>query len=95
MTRVLVRDDFYYYRRLTNHRTVIVPSQPDATTVDEEQIARNVQALKNRLRGKTVPGSGGARKGRRGAGGAGSGLDSMPGSEYATLRYLLPTVPYH
>lgn len=81
MTRALVRDSLNQQRCLTNQRTVIVPSQPDTTTVDEEQIARNVQALKNRLRGKTAPGGGGVRKGRRGAGGAGSGLDSVPGSE--------------
>jgi hypothetical protein len=60
-----------------------VPSQPEATTVDEEQIARNVQALKNRLRGKGAAGGGGGRKGRR-VGGGGSGLESMPGSEYAS-----------
>lgn len=45
--------------------------------MDEEQIARNVQALKNRLRGR------GARGGRRGSGRSdiGSGRDSLPGSE--------------
>lgn len=54
-----------------------VPSQSAETTVDEEQIARNVQALKNRLRGK------GARGGRRGPGRSdiGSGRESLPGSE--------------
>ncbi|KIP09560.1 hypothetical protein PHLGIDRAFT_311154 [Phlebiopsis gigantea 11061_1 CR5-6] len=60
-----------------------IPSQSNAATVDEEQIARNVQALKNRLRGKGAI-SGGARKGPRGGGGAGSGLDSVPGSDSDT-----------
>lgn len=44
--------------------------------MDEEQIARNVQALKNRLRGR------GGRAGRRGLGRAeAGGRDSHPGSE--------------
>ena len=54
-----------------------VPSESVETSMDEEQIARNVQALKNRLRGR------GARGGRRGPGRSdiGSGRDSYPGSE--------------
>ena len=57
--------------------SVLVPSQSGATTIDEEQIARNVQALKNRLRGR------GGRAGRRGPGRGetGSGRDSLPTSE--------------
>ncbi|CAL1704317.1 unnamed protein product [Somion occarium] len=57
-----------------------IPSQSAETTVDEEQIARNVQALKNRLRGK------GARGGRRGPGRSdiGSGRESLPGSDSDT-----------
>ncbi|KAH8108136.1 P-loop containing nucleoside triphosphate hydrolase protein [Cristinia sonorae] len=53
------------------------PSDTGDHTVDEEQIARNVQALKNRLRGK------GVRTVRRGVGRAdsGSGRDSVPGSD--------------
>ncbi|KAI0282196.1 P-loop containing nucleoside triphosphate hydrolase protein [Russula aff. rugulosa BPL654] len=48
-------------------------------TVDEQQIARNVEALKNRLRGR-----GGARAAGRGRarGDPGSGRDSHPNSEY-------------
>ncbi|GJE86938.1 signal recognition particle receptor subunit alpha [Phanerochaete sordida] len=60
-----------------------IPSQSDPTTVDEEQIARNVQALKNRLKPKG-PGGVGGKKGRRGVGGAGSGLESIPGSDSDT-----------
>ncbi|EKM55619.1 uncharacterized protein PHACADRAFT_121298 [Phanerochaete carnosa HHB-10118-sp] len=59
------------------------PSQSNPTTVDEEQIARNVQALKNRLKPKG-PGGAAGRKGRRGVGGAGSGLESVPGSDSDT-----------
>ncbi|KAH9951297.1 P-loop containing nucleoside triphosphate hydrolase protein [Amylocystis lapponica] len=57
-----------------------VPSHSGAVVLDEEQIARNVQALKNRLRGR------GARAGRRGSGraDAGSGRDSLPGSDSDT-----------
>ncbi|KAJ3556901.1 hypothetical protein NM688_g1770 [Phlebia brevispora] len=57
-----------------------IPSQSGATTVDEEQIARNVQALKNRLRGR------GGRGGRRGPGrgDGGSGRDSLPTSDSDT-----------
>ncbi|KAL6309017.1 signal recognition particle binding protein [Sparassis latifolia] len=55
------------------------PSQPNPNTVDEEQIARNVQALKNRLRGR------GGRPGRRGGrADAGSGKDSLPNSDSDT-----------
>ena len=51
-------------------------------TVDEQQIARNVQALKSRLRGR-----GGARAAGRGRarGDPGNGKDSHPNSEYAHL----------
>lgn len=54
-----------------------VPSQSGDNVLDEEHIARNVQALKNRLRGR------GGQPGRRGRGRAdvGSGRDSLPGSE--------------
>ncbi|KAI0957642.1 hypothetical protein AcW1_005967 [Taiwanofungus camphoratus] len=54
-----------------------IPSQSSTVTLDEERIARNVQALKNRLRGR------GGRSGRRGPGraDAGSGRDSVPGSD--------------
>lgn len=63
--------------------------------MDEQQIARNVQALKNRLRGR-----GGAR-GAAGRGGArgdpGSGRDSHPNSECVPLklrRFFSPADPY-
>ncbi|KAG6879601.1 hypothetical protein C0992_000881 [Termitomyces sp. T32_za158] len=53
-----------------------VPSLSSATPHDEQQIARNVQALKNRLRG---------RGGRRGGGGgrvpSRNGLESVPSSD--------------
>ncbi|OBZ75641.1 Signal recognition particle receptor subunit alpha, partial [Grifola frondosa] len=60
--------------------TSTIPSQSSSTVLDEEQIARNVQALKNRLRGR------GARPGRRGQGrtDAGNGRDSLPGSDSDT-----------
>ncbi|KAF7800328.1 hypothetical protein EIP86_011578 [Pleurotus ostreatoroseus] len=60
--------------------SVLVPSQSGTTTIDEEQIARNVQALKNRLRGR------GGRAGRRGPGRGetGSGRDSLPTSDSDT-----------
>src|SRR5882762_3018454 len=53
--------------------------------MDEQQIARNVQALKNRLRGR-----GGARAAGRGRarGDPGSGRDSHPNSEYVPLDYV-------
>ncbi|TCD60922.1 hypothetical protein EIP91_009295 [Steccherinum ochraceum] len=52
------------------------PSDSADNTMDEEQIARNVQALKNRLRGK------GGRMVKRGGGkDVGSGKDSHPGSD--------------
>ena len=52
--------------------------------MDEQQIARNVQALKNRLRGR-----GGTRAVGRGRarGDLGSGRDSHPNSEYDPLDY--------
>ncbi|EIW60510.1 P-loop containing nucleoside triphosphate hydrolase protein [Trametes versicolor FP-101664 SS1] len=57
-----------------------VPSQSGDNVLDEEHIARNVQALKNRLRGR------GGQPGRRGRGRAdvGSGRDSLPGSDSET-----------
>jgi signal recognition particle receptor subunit alpha len=61
-----------------------VPSQTIAVP-DEQQIARNVQALKNRLRGR------GGRRGGRGSGRseAGSGKDIHLNSEYVPLHLLL------
>ncbi|KAI0781069.1 signal recognition particle binding protein [Trametes elegans] len=61
-------------------QTSILPSQSGDNVLDEEQIARNVQALKNRLRGR------GGQAGRRGRGRAdvGSGRDSLPGSDSET-----------
>ncbi|KAH9854099.1 signal recognition particle binding protein [Lenzites betulinus] len=58
----------------------ILPSQSSSDVLDEEQIARNVQALKNRLRGR------GGQPTRRGRGRAdiGSGRDSVPGSDSET-----------
>ncbi|OSD01642.1 signal recognition particle binding protein [Trametes coccinea BRFM310] len=57
-----------------------LPTQSDDNVLDEERIARNVQALKNRLRGR------GAQPGRRGRGRAeaGNGRDSLPGSDSET-----------
>ncbi|KAI0079993.1 signal recognition particle binding protein [Panus rudis PR-1116 ss-1] len=55
-----------------------IPSQSAETTIDEEQIARNVQALKNRLRGK------GPRRRGTGRAEAGSGRDSLPTSDSDT-----------
>ncbi|CDO70772.1 hypothetical protein BN946_scf184798.g87 [Trametes cinnabarina] len=57
-----------------------LPTQSDDNVLDEERIARNVQALKNRLRGR------GAQPARRGRGRAdvGSGKDSLPGSDSET-----------
>ncbi|KAM5539011.1 hypothetical protein V8D89_007234 [Ganoderma adspersum] len=54
-----------------------VPAVSDSEVHDEQQIARNVQALKNRLRGR------GGQAGRRGRGRAeiGSGRESVPGSD--------------
>ncbi|EFI28412.1 signal recognition particle binding protein [Coprinopsis cinerea okayama7 len=53
------------------------PTVTADTSQDEQQIARNVQALKNRLRGR------GGRRGGRGGGrsDAGSGRDSVPHSD--------------
>ncbi|KAJ7090258.1 signal recognition particle binding protein [Mycena belliarum] len=54
-----------------------VPTESSDAPQDEQQIARNVQALKNRLRGR-----GGKRGGRAGGrADAGSGRDSVPGSD--------------
>ncbi|KAI0646925.1 P-loop containing nucleoside triphosphate hydrolase protein [Trametes meyenii] len=59
-----------------------LPSRSGDNVLDEEQIARNVQALKSRLRGR------GGQPGRRGRGrgdiGSGSGRDSVPGSDSET-----------
>ncbi|KAK7023937.1 signal recognition particle binding protein [Favolaschia claudopus] len=54
-----------------------LPTQSPDTPLDEQQIARNVQALKNRLRGR------GGKRGGRGGGrsDAGSGRDSVPNSD--------------
>ncbi|KAJ7273230.1 signal recognition particle binding protein [Mycena rebaudengoi] len=54
-----------------------LPTQSPDVPQDEQQIARNVQALKNRLRGR------GGKRGGRGGGraDAGSGRDSVPGSD--------------
>ncbi|KAJ7168181.1 signal recognition particle binding protein [Mycena crocata] len=54
-----------------------LPTQSSDAPQDEQQIARNVQALKNRLRGR------GGKRGGRGGGrsDAGSGRDSVPGSD--------------
>jgi len=49
-----------------------VPTQSPSVPHDEQQIARNVQALKNRLRG---------RGGRRGGRATGGGKESLPNSE--------------
>ena len=59
----------------------VAPSHSNAEVQDEEQIARNVQALKNRLRGR------GGTPGRRGRGrtDVGSGRESLPGSEYVIM----------
>ena len=66
-----------------------VPSQSSDNVLDEEQIARNVQALKNRLRGRGGP------PGRRGRGRAdvGNGRDSLPGSEYVVFIRHRSNVP--
>ncbi|RDX56914.1 signal recognition particle binding protein [Lentinus brumalis] len=60
--------------------TSTIPSQSNAEVQDEEQIARNVQALKNRLRGR------GGQASRRGRGrtDVGSGRDSLPASDSET-----------
>ncbi|KAI0670509.1 P-loop containing nucleoside triphosphate hydrolase protein [Trametes maxima] len=59
-----------------------LPSRSSDNVLDEEQIARNVQALKSRLRGR---GGQAARRGRgRGDIGSGSGRDSVPGSDSET-----------
>ncbi|KAI0747993.1 signal recognition particle binding protein [Daedaleopsis nitida] len=57
-----------------------VPSESNAEIQDQEQIARNMQALKNRFRGR------GGQPGRRGRGrtDVGSGRESLPGSDSET-----------
>ncbi|KAF5372964.1 hypothetical protein D9758_001682 [Tetrapyrgos nigripes] len=59
----------------------LAPTQSPDTPQDEQQIARNVQALKDRLRGR-----GGRRGGRSGGrfSDAGSGRDSVPTSDSET-----------
>ncbi|KAH9966425.1 SRP54-type protein [Russula dissimulans] len=52
------------------------PAESHPATVDEQQIARNVEALKNRLRGR-----GGTRGRGRARGDLGSGRDSHPNSD--------------
>ncbi|KAJ7470304.1 signal recognition particle binding protein [Mycena latifolia] len=54
-----------------------LPTQSSDAPQDEQQIARNVQALKNRLRGR------GGKRGGKGGGraDAGSGRESVPGSD--------------
>ncbi|KAK7440197.1 hypothetical protein VKT23_017139 [Stygiomarasmius scandens] len=62
-----------------DHSTI--PSQSPDVPQDEQQIARNVQALKDRLRGR------GGRRGGRGGGrasDAGSGRESVPTSDSET-----------
>lgn len=64
-----------------------IPSQSSDVALDQQQIAKNVQALKNRLRGR-----GGRRGGKEGwRSDAGSGRDSVPNSEYVR-PYLLCSV---
>ncbi|KAG1795831.1 SRP54-type protein [Suillus subaureus] len=55
----------------------VLPSESSIAVQDEQQIARNVQALKNRLRGR------GGRRGGRGVTrvDSGSGRDSVPASD--------------
>ena len=70
-----------YYVVFASLPLIVFAAPPDHPlgTVDEQQIARNVQALKNRLRGR-----GGARVAGRGGGtrgDTGSGRDSHPNSE--------------
>jgi len=57
---------------------MLAPAESHPGTVDEQQIARNVQALKGRLRGR-----GKVRAAGRGRvhGDPGSGRDSHPNSE--------------
>ncbi|KAF4604100.1 hypothetical protein EYR40_001283 [Pleurotus pulmonarius] len=57
-----------------------IPSQSSDVALDQQQIAKNVQALKNRLRGR-----GGRRGGKEGwRSDAGSGRDSVPNSDSET-----------
>lgn len=77
--QTLVRPfELFHIHLITNlSKCASAPSQSSAEVQDEEQIARNVQALKNRLRGR------GGQSGRRGRGriDVGSGRESLPGSE--------------
>jgi hypothetical protein len=70
---------------------MLAPAESHPGTVDEQHIARNVQVLKNRLRGR-----GKARAAGRGRvrGDPGSGRDSHPNSEYAHLLKVLFSLSY-
>lgn len=65
------------------------PSDSHPGTVDEQQIARNVQALKNRLRARGDARAAGPGRAR---GDRGSGRDSHPNSECAPLIYFFSQV---
>lgn len=68
-----------------------VPSIDPDVSHDEQQIARNVQALKNRLRGR-----GGRRGGGRGGrADVGSGRDSVPSSEYVHSSNIMGITECH
>ena len=81
---ILVRGHSFTFLCLRSWR-ILASAESHPGTVDEQQIARNVQALKNRLRGR-----GGARAAGRGRVRAepGSGRDSHPNSEYDPLDYV-------
>jgi hypothetical protein len=71
----------------------VAPPEHHLGTVDEQQIARNVQALKTRLRGR-----GGARSSGRGGrtrGDPGSGRDSHTNSECVTFIKLSPELTHN
>ncbi|EIM90217.1 P-loop containing nucleoside triphosphate hydrolase protein [Stereum hirsutum FP-91666 SS1] len=74
--------------------TDTAPSQAPSAAVDEQQIARNVQALKNRLRGRGGKRGGGGGGGRsalaRNDSGAGSGRESYPNSDSDTTSKRKP-----
>jgi len=73
---VHVRFRFYPFS-LSDVFCLVVPSESPNVPQDEQQIARNVQALKDRLRGR------GGRRGGRGMSRveSGSGRDGIPTSE--------------
>lgn len=77
---------------IRSYQASAVPSQPNVTPMDEETIARNVHALKNRLRGKAT--GGGARRRGMGREGGGSGRESVPGSECVFLLWPGPSPGY-